>query len=255
MIANYHTHTWRCNHAQGTEEEYVLSALQYGLEILGFADHSPYFFPGDYYSTFRMKPEQLKDYCGNVFALREKYGHRIQLPLGVEVEYYPELFAQLLPFLKDHGVEYLLLGQHLLGNELGEVYTGAPTTDVDKLKRYCAQTRDAMQTGLFAYFAHPDLIRFCGEDKIYREHMRGLCRDAKTCGMVLEINLLGIREGRNYPDNRFWEIAAEEGNQVILGCDAHRSWHISDAETEARGRELAQRYGLTLLDTLPLRRI
>ena len=27
MIANYHTHTWRCNHATGREEDYVLNAI------------------------------------------------------------------------------------------------------------------------------------------------------------------------------------------------------------------------------------
>lgn len=54
MIANYHTHTPRCNHAQGSEQEYVDAALSAGLKILGFSDHTPYFFPGDYYSTFRM---------------------------------------------------------------------------------------------------------------------------------------------------------------------------------------------------------
>ena len=31
MIANYHTHTPRCNHAVGTEEEYVQAAIQRGL--------------------------------------------------------------------------------------------------------------------------------------------------------------------------------------------------------------------------------
>ena len=60
MIANYHTHTWRCNHAMGLEEDYVKAALDQGLQILGFADHTPYFFPGDYYSTYRMLPEELR---------------------------------------------------------------------------------------------------------------------------------------------------------------------------------------------------
>ena len=27
MIANYHTHTWRCSHAAGSEREYVEQAI------------------------------------------------------------------------------------------------------------------------------------------------------------------------------------------------------------------------------------
>ena len=35
MIANYHTHTWRCKHASGTERTYVEQAIAAGLKILG----------------------------------------------------------------------------------------------------------------------------------------------------------------------------------------------------------------------------
>ena len=41
MIANYHTHTHRCNHAIGREEDYVKEALKAGLKILGCDAHSP----------------------------------------------------------------------------------------------------------------------------------------------------------------------------------------------------------------------
>ena len=53
MIANYHTQTWRCNHATGNEKQYVENALKAGLGILGFADHTPYVFPEGYSSGFR----------------------------------------------------------------------------------------------------------------------------------------------------------------------------------------------------------
>ena len=75
MKANYHTHTPRCNHAVGPERSYVERALTGGFEALGFSDHTPYFFdePG-YYSSFRMRPEQLEDYVQTLLRLRERYG-------------------------------------------------------------------------------------------------------------------------------------------------------------------------------------
>ena len=88
MIANYHTHTWRCNHAEGRESEYVQCALRRGLQILGFSDHTPYIFPGEYYSTFRMKMTQLDDYVKTVQSLREDYQGQIQIHLGLEAEFY-----------------------------------------------------------------------------------------------------------------------------------------------------------------------
>ena len=46
MIANYHTHTWRCRHADGTEREYVERAIEGGLKILGFSDAFALSVPG-----------------------------------------------------------------------------------------------------------------------------------------------------------------------------------------------------------------
>lgn len=255
MIANYHTHTWRCNHASGAEERYVEAALSRGLKTLGFSDHTPYFFPGDYYSGFRMRPEQLPDYCRTVLELRNMYAGRIEIPLGLELEYYPDLLPRLLPVLRDHGIEYLLLGQHFIGNEIDEHYSGLPTADEEILRRYCHQTMDAMNTGLFSYFAHPDLLFFTGSETAYRRNMTELAREAKSCGIPLEMNLLGIREGRNYPNPMFWEIAAEEGCSVILGCDAHAPEHLLEEKAEPKARELLSCFGVIPVEQITLRRI
>ena len=255
MIANYHTHTTRCNHAVGTEREYVENALAMGLMVLGFSDHTPYIFPGEYYSHFRMKLHQLEDYVDSVLALRKEYAGRIEIPLGLELEYYPKLLPQLLPILRDFPIDYLLMGQHFIGNEIDEPYSGWPTEDNRTLERYVDQTIEGMYSGLFTYFAHPDLIHFLGDDKVYRQQMRRLCQAAKSCNMPLEVNLLGMMEGRIYPNCLFWEQAAEEGCSVILGRDAHAPKHLLDTKTEERCLELVRNFQLTLLDTVPLKSI
>ena len=255
MIANYHTHTWRCNHAEGRESEYVQCALRRGLQILGFSDHTPYIFPGEYYSTFRMKMTQLDDYVKTVQSLREDYQGQIQIHLGPEAEFYPKFFPELLEILRDHSIEYLLLGQHFLGNEIGEPGSGNPTADASILKRYCTQAMDAMQTGLFTYFAHPDLLNFQGDRRIYEQNMRRLCREANSCRIPLEINLLGLRNGRNYPNRVFLELAAEEGCRMVLGCDAHEPKALSDTSAEEKAMALTAEYGLEVLETVPLRPI
>lgn len=255
MIANYHTHTWRCNHASGTEEEYVRAALDAGIQILGFSDHTPYLFPDGYYSTFRMRPEQLAEYAGTIRELKKKHQNRIELHLGVECEYYPSHFRDVVSMLRDHQVEYMILGQHFMGNEYDSPYGGLATDREEDLKRYCRQSMEAMNTGLFTYFAHPDLIHFRGSDSVYSRNMRELFREAKRCGMPLEINLLGFREKKWYPSRRFLEAAAEEGCQMILGCDAHAASALNDPKTEAMARRLAGEYGLTILETVPLRSV
>lgn len=252
MIANYHTHTPRCHHASGKEEEYVRSAVNGGLKILGFADHSPYWFPGDYYSTYRMRPEELPEYVGILSELRERYANSLQMYIGVEAEYYPAYFEELKMRLRDGGVEYMLLGQHFPGNEIDETHTSVATAEEKVLERFCNQLIEAIHTGAFTYVAHPDVQHFVGEDKVYRKHMRRLCREAKNCGIPMEINFLGLREGRYYPDNRLWEVAGEEGCKVIFGSDAHSPNVVTDAATEQRALEMVKRYGLNLVQTVDI---
>lgn len=255
MIANYHTHTWRCRHASGTEEQYVNNALKAGLEILGFSDHSPYVFPNGYYSTFRMELYQLNDYVSKIFALRSQYAGQIRLPLGLEIEYYPKQFPKLLPILRDQPLDYLILGQHFVGNEYDAPYNGLSSEDEGLLRLYVAQSCEAMQTGLFTYFAHPDLIYFLGDGKAYQKYMRRICAEAKSCGIPLEFNLLGLAGGRNYPNRLFWELAAEEGCQVILGRDAHTPEALLDEKTERKALEILRGLGMKPLETVNLRKI
>ena len=255
MKANYHTHTWRCNHASGNERQYVENALKAGLEILGFADHTPYIFKGNYYSTFRMAMEQLPGYVDTVLALRERYANRIDIPLGLEAEYYPRHFEELLSRLREYPIDYLILGQHFVGNEYDAPYNGVGSDDPDLLRRYVHQSCDAMNTGLFTYFAHPDLIHFKGSTRLYRQHMMDICREAKSCGVPLEFNLLGLAGGRHYPSRVFWELAAEAGCDVVLGRDAHSPEALLDEKTEKKGLEILNSLGINPVETVTLRKI
>ena len=104
MKHNYHTHTYRCHHASGTEREYIETALRNGLGTLGFADHSPYIFPEGYYSSFRMFPEQTAGYYRTLGTLREEFKDSLEIRMGFEMEYYPRHFKETLAFMKEQEV-------------------------------------------------------------------------------------------------------------------------------------------------------
>ena len=253
MITNLHTHTVRCRHARDTEEAYIAVAIENGIRQLGFSDHTPYWFGCDYYSRFRMFPEQLPDYMDTVLTLREKYKEKIDIRLGLEAEYYPAYFPELMARLKDTPVEYLLLGQHFVENEVKDHYSGWETVDEEHLRKYCKQVADGLYTGLFTYLAHPDLIHFVGDESVYRRHMRTICKAANDCGIPLELNFLGIREGRHYPNELFWQLAGEENCTVVFGCDAHDAQALHVQPVEAQARKMAEKYGLRVLEEPAIR--
>ena len=253
MYANYHTHTARCHHSTGTEREYITCACQRGLKVLGFSDHAPYLFPGDYYSNFRMAPQELHDYFHTLDALRTEFSGQIELHIGFEMEYYPSYFEDTLRFMQNYPIEYLLLGQHFLFDEMEHVYSGAATDDESVLAQYVHQTEAALRTGRFTYFAHPDLIRYTGPTAIYERHFTPLIRTAKEMQIPLELNILGLSTNRHYPDTRFWRLVAELDAPCIIGCDAH---HVDDvakpSDIQAAQDYLAQ-FGLTPLQQVVLR--
>lgn len=253
MIANYHTHTKRCGHAWGSEREYVEHAIEGGLKILGFSDHTPYPFPGNFKSGIRMEMEELEGYMDTVLSLKQEYRGEIEIHLGLEVEYYPAVFGKLLDAAKDYPIEYFLLAQHFLDNEYDTgIYSGTPTDSEAILAKYFDQLTEAMETGAFTYLAHPDLIRFTGDSHIYEQQARRFCRRAKALGLPLEINFLGLMDHRHYPRDDFWLIAGQEGCCAVFGADAHAPQNVWDPETLTVAEQLAGKYSLQVLDTVEL---
>ena len=109
---NYHTHTKRCMHACGSDEEYVLAALQNGYETLGFSDHTPWNYKTDFVAHMRMRLDQAQGYLDSVAALKEKYQGKIEILCGFECEYFPGYMDWLLDYLIEHEVDYIIFGHH-----------------------------------------------------------------------------------------------------------------------------------------------
>ena len=245
---NYHTHTARCNHAEGADHEYVEAAIQAGVKVLGFSDHAPYLFPNtDYYSAFRMKKEELFDYANSVRALQKEYEKDIRILLGFELEYYPKYHAGEMEFLSQVKPDYLIMGQHFGGNEINDVY--APyTEDETSFRAYIKQIIEGLNTGDFAYLAHPDLAGYRFPKAVYEEEYTRLCEAAKALNIPLEINLLGLRTNRHYPDKRLFEIAGKVGNQIVFGVDAHAPKEFHHTQSVKTAMEMVNELNLQLIE-------
>lgn len=253
MLTNYHTHTFRCHHAVGEDRAYVEYAILRGLKTLGFSDHVPMPFPDGHESLFRVPLGLLEDYVTSVLDLRAEYKQDIDVRLGFEAEYYPDLFEGMLRLLEPYPVDYLLLGQHF--NDSGEaVYNPSMARDRGALKLYVDRVVEGMETGRFSCVAHPDLLYFVGPEQVYRQEMARLCAAAKALDVPLEINVLGLRSGRCYPSEGFWPIARELGCRVVLGSDAHAPEDVADPEQTEKALAFAARFGLSPESELTLRK-
>lgn len=253
MEYNYHTHTVRCRHASGTEREYIENAIAAGMKELGFSDHVPYPFSDGYYSNFRMYVEQTEDYAAALSELREAYRGKIHIKIGYEAEYYPLFFENMLKLITKYECDYLILGQHFIENEITRKYSGITTQDEAYLRQYVDQTCEGMKTGVFTYFAHPDLVNYTGDDGIYEREYSRLIGCAIDCNVPLEINLLGVRDHRNYPHDKFFALCGRMGAPVCIGSDAHTADTVSDDASYAKALDMCARYNLKLIKNPTLR--
>ena len=259
VLTNYHTHTARCHHADGTERDYIETALRCGYRTLGFSDHTPWRYadPG-FVSHIRMLPAELDGYVSTLRALRDEYADRIDVRVGLEVEYFPAYLDWLRGETERLGIEYWIFGCHYDTTDETGPYFGRPTSDRSIL-RYAEQVEAGLDTGLYACLAHPDLcLNYWagGFDAACEAACRQICAAAVRCNVPLEYNLAGRRylhrgDGTlGYTTDAFWQIAAEYPVRAIVGCDAHSPTELDVAGELRRAQEQLRTLGITVIDTL-----
>ena len=260
MIANYHTHTFRCGHA-GTDgdESYVKEAIRQGFRILGFSDHTPWPYANGFSHTrVRMLLDQLPEYIASIRALQEKYRGQICIYAGLECEYFPA-YMQWLKSIKDH-FDFLILGSHWApSDEHGELYYSRATCQ-EEVAEYARYTLSGMETGFFRYLAHPDHVfsDYPEFDNACIDASYALCHKAKQLDMPLEYNISGYikrdtgkQKGLGFPCAAFWEIAAETGCTAILGIDAHSPEQLKAKAYLQEAQDTLVQLGIACMETLP----
>jgi len=257
--ANYHTHTCRCHHADGTDEEYVQCAIKGGFDILGFADHTPWPYASDFVSRTRMLPSEMEGYVQSIRALKEKYHDSIDIKIGLECEYYPDMLSWLTEIKEKYQLEYLIFGNHHYHSDEYSPFFGMYTTDEHMLHCYEESIIEGMQTGIYTYLAHPDLFlnSYPRQDKACEEVCRNICREARKLQMPIEYNLGCAAYNELYnehllPHPFFWQIASEEGCTAIIGTDAHLPEALETRKYFDHAVETLKKLGIPRIETLPL---
>ena len=232
---DHHVHTSFCHHATGTMEEYVLAGINCGLEGIVFLEHLEAGI--NYFETTWLTDHDFACYRREGERLRGEYGDRINIGLGVEVGYNPELVDELREFLGRYSWDRVGISYHFLEvagkhynlvsrkRENMEAFRRAGITEV--LDRYFA--------GLLAAIRDLPGTALCHLDAVLRHYPNLSLTSAHQAqieaildalleqNMALEVNTSGVPlRDEPYPAVEIISRAAKLGLRLEAGSDAHR---------------------------------
>ena len=228
MIVDLHNHTPRCNHAEGTLDEYVLSAIKQGTKVFGFSDHAPM----DFDPKYRMKFEEMSSYVEDVKQVEKKYKDDITILLGYEVDYLP---GHMDTRVLNAEVDYLIGSVHFLegwGFDNPEFMGRWEEQDIDEVwQKYFDTIEDMANTKLFDIVGHLDLIKvfkFLPKGSISKMAKNAL-NAIKKADMVLELNVAGYRKKieEPYPSKELLELAFSLEIPITFSSDAHKPEQVA----------------------------
>lgn len=115
-LTNYHSHSLYCDGRAGMED-FVRFALSEGFTSYGFSSHAPLPFS----TAWTMEWDIMDDYLSEFHRLKEKYAGRIELYIGLEIDYLNEASNPSIARFRELPLDYRIGSVHLLYNDKGEV--------------------------------------------------------------------------------------------------------------------------------------
>lgn len=252
MRIDLHNHTTRCNHAEGTIDEYIEQAIKLGIDIYGFSEHAPMSFDPKYRLAF----EEMEAYTYDVLDAQTRYQDQIEILLGYEVDYLPGHMDDRVLKAK---VDYLIGSVHFInkwGFDNPEFIGGYEERDIDTIWQEYFDAIEAMaKMGRFDIVGHLDLIKVFKylPQKDIRLIAKKALKAIKTSNMVLELNAAGLRKPIQeiYPSQPLLEVAYELDIPITFSSDAHAVEQIGFSYDKVT--ELARCVGYTQVVTFKQR--
>lgn len=216
-------------------EDYVLAAIDRGLARLFFLEHLELGI--NYFECTWLTSQDFDAYFREGERLREEYGDRLFIGLGVEVGYNPERIEEILARLAERPWDRIAVSYHFMpvGDRHYNLVSSKPY-NLEALGRlgvgrvvsaYFEHLLAAVETVPAEVVCHLDAVLrhhpdICFDDSHQRQILAILAAMARR-GMALEVNASGCRmRGEPFP---VWDIILEAirlGIPLVAGSDAHR---------------------------------
>lgn len=250
---NFHSH---CNFCDGiaSMEEFVQDAIGRGFDCYGISSHAPI----DFQTRWSKNQQHIDVYLQDFFRLKEKYQTKIELYLGLEIDYvvdgkdiYFQRYKSLPLDYRIGSLHYmdLLNGKHwnvgasfeIYNSALNELYGGSLKKMIE---RYFELTVEMIENCQFDIVGHLDKITDNAEC-FFSEEMDNLMpwylsmfdevlQVVKRKGVILEVNTKKfLTKKRTFVHFRHLKRMKDLGIPVMVNSDCHNPMLMEEGLIEA----------------------
>lgn len=242
LLTSLHTHTNYCD-GKYSAEDMVSAAIKCNMTSIGISTHGPTPFISDW----NIKKENIDKYINEINFLKEKYKNSIEIYLGMELDYIPDIgfddtVKELIPKLDyyigslhylgkfnsgvmwtvDYNIEELLQG-------INESFDGDNRIAVETYYTYLGEMAEKFEPPIIG---HLDLIKKNNKNNVlfdenedwYIKAVEGCLDIIKKTSSVIEINTGGIARGyvdEQYPSAFILKMIKNKNIPIIINSDAH----------------------------------
>ncbi|MBR5516565.1 MAG: histidinol-phosphatase [Firmicutes bacterium] len=229
---NLHSHTTFCD-GLNSAEEMVLSAIDKGLDVLGFSGHSYL----DFDESWCMSQENTQKYIQEVAGLKQKYKDQITILCGIEQDYmsntptcqYDYVIGSVHVIPKDGNFIAVDYSSESLLKAIAEHYDGDPLALAED---YYMMMGDLHRKTNCHIVGHFDLLTKFNEkapifDTSHPRYVAAVDRalsELVGSDVVFEVNTGAISRGYTtlpYPSADILKKLCEKGAKVIISSDTH----------------------------------
>ncbi|WDH97959.1 histidinol-phosphatase [Paenibacillus urinalis] len=247
MKFDLHTHHFRCGHADGNIRDYVEAGISAGLAAIGISDHTPYFGSEEEqpFPKIAMAKAELRHYVQEVLDIKKEYEGKIDVLLGIESDFFPEVAQIYHETLSKYPFDYIIGSVHSTGGV--SIFNKNRWKGLDDQaslqvkEAYYDLIRQSARSGMFQILGHIDAMKgnypaFADipASKAIDETLKVIAEEK----IAIEINTSGKTKlcGGWYPADEILERAHYYGVYVTFGSDAHKPSRVGDEWEEVRTR-------------------
>jgi histidinol-phosphatase (PHP family) len=250
MKFDLHTHHYRCGHAEGEIRHYIESAIAAGLSVIGISDHSPYFGSEEEQPqpAIAMAKKEFPLYVAEILRLKEEYKAKIDVLLGVESDFFPEVAHLYKAEYAKYPFDYIIGSVHqvsgisIFNRNRWKKHNEA--TKIVEKESYYDLIEQSARSGMFQILGHIDAMKgfYPAFSAIKTDAADKALKVIGECKVAIEINTSGSTKdcGGWYPSDEILERALFHGVEVTFGSDAHKPSRVADEwdEVSAKLKEI-----------------